>query len=211
MESRAEIETFTLGRLNISSLKIGLKETRKLKPLSFPGGASGNEPACQCRRHRDAGSIPGWGRSPGGEYGNPLQYSCLENLGQRSLPGCSPRGCKESDTSQHAYTHIILFINSYSSKKFEKNANNTTQIIKFLKRIMEYSFGKIELRSFGMLYVCDDSIGCFPPTLLHQGFSDFTAHTAPAEYLVKMQILIQQVQIGDAVDSGDAAGPRAVL
>ena len=28
---------------------------------------------------RDAGSIPGWGRSPGGGQGNPLQYSCLEN------------------------------------------------------------------------------------------------------------------------------------
>ena len=28
---------------------------------------------------RNAGSIPGLGRSPGGEHGNPLQYSCLEN------------------------------------------------------------------------------------------------------------------------------------
>ena len=28
---------------------------------------------------RDAGSIPGWGRSHGGGHDNPLQYSCLEN------------------------------------------------------------------------------------------------------------------------------------
>ena len=28
---------------------------------------------------RDAGSIPGLGRSPGGEHGNPLLCSCLEN------------------------------------------------------------------------------------------------------------------------------------
>ena len=28
---------------------------------------------------RDAVSIPGLGRSPGGGHGNPLQYSCLEN------------------------------------------------------------------------------------------------------------------------------------
>ena len=28
---------------------------------------------------RDSGSIPGWGRPPGGGYGKPLQYSCLEN------------------------------------------------------------------------------------------------------------------------------------
>ena len=28
---------------------------------------------------RYAGSLPGSGRSPGGEHGNPFQYSCLEN------------------------------------------------------------------------------------------------------------------------------------
>ena len=28
---------------------------------------------------RDAGLIPGSGRSPGEGHGNPLQYSCLEN------------------------------------------------------------------------------------------------------------------------------------
>ena len=28
---------------------------------------------------RNAGSIPGWGRCPGGGHGNPFQYSCLEN------------------------------------------------------------------------------------------------------------------------------------
>ena len=27
----------------------------------------------------DLGSMPGWGRAPGGGQGNPLQYSCLEN------------------------------------------------------------------------------------------------------------------------------------
>ena len=28
---------------------------------------------------RHAGLIPGLGRSPGGQHGNPLQYPCLEN------------------------------------------------------------------------------------------------------------------------------------
>ena len=28
---------------------------------------------------RDVGSVPGWGRPPGGGHGNPVQYSCLEN------------------------------------------------------------------------------------------------------------------------------------
>ena len=32
---------------------------------------------------RDTGLITEWGRSPGGGHGNPLQYSCLENLVDR--------------------------------------------------------------------------------------------------------------------------------
>ena len=32
---------------------------------------------------RDAGLIPGSQRSPGGRHGNPLHYSCLENLMDR--------------------------------------------------------------------------------------------------------------------------------
>ena len=40
---------------------------------------------------RDTGLIPELGRSPGGEHGNPLQYSCLVNPhGQRSLVDDSP-------------------------------------------------------------------------------------------------------------------------
>ena len=35
----------------------------------------------------DAGSIPGLGRSPGGENGNPLQYSCLGNPMDRGARG----------------------------------------------------------------------------------------------------------------------------
>ena len=32
---------------------------------------------------RDVGSIPGYGRSPGGGNGNPLLYSCLGNPMER--------------------------------------------------------------------------------------------------------------------------------
>ena len=39
--------------------------------------------------------------------GNPLQYSRLGNPhGQRSLVGCSPWGCKESDTTERLSTHV---------------------------------------------------------------------------------------------------------
>ena len=51
---------------------------------NFPDDASGKEPACQCRRHKRPGSIPGSARSPEGWYGNPLQYSCPENAMDRA-------------------------------------------------------------------------------------------------------------------------------
>ena len=44
--------------------------------VGFPGGSDGKESACHTG---DLSSIPGSGRSPGEENGNPLQYSCLEN------------------------------------------------------------------------------------------------------------------------------------
>ena len=65
---------------------------------------------------RDLGSISGSGRSPGGEHGNPLQYSCLENpRGQRSLEGYSPWGHKESGTAEatyHAPDSYCLYVSS---------------------------------------------------------------------------------------------------
>ena len=33
----------------------------------------------------DEGLVPGSGRSPGGEHGDPLQYSCLENPMNRGV------------------------------------------------------------------------------------------------------------------------------
>ena len=38
-----------------------------------------NNPPTNAGDLRDAGSILGSGRSPGGEHGNPFQYSCLES------------------------------------------------------------------------------------------------------------------------------------
>ena len=66
--------------------------------LGFSCGSDGKESICNVG---DLGSIPGLGRSPGEGHGDPLQYSCLENLhGQRSLAGYSPWGHKESDMTE---------------------------------------------------------------------------------------------------------------
>ena len=70
----------------------------------FPCGASGKEPACQCRRrrHKRCRFNPGLGRSPGRRNGNPLLYSCLENPIDRGAwqATYSPWGRKELNTTE---------------------------------------------------------------------------------------------------------------
>ena len=65
--------------------------------IGFPGDSNGEESTCNVG---DLGSMPGLGRSPGGD-GNPIQYPCLENPHeQRSLAGNSPWSHKELDTTE---------------------------------------------------------------------------------------------------------------
>ena len=47
--------------------------------MGFPGALVVKNPPANAGDIRDMDSIPGSGRSPGGDHGNPLQYSCLEN------------------------------------------------------------------------------------------------------------------------------------
>ena len=57
-------------------------------------------PAMFETQERDAGSIPGSGRSPGEGNGSPLQYSCLGNAMDRGDWWASVHGVtKESDTT----------------------------------------------------------------------------------------------------------------
>ena len=75
--------------------KIHWRRDRLLTPvfLGFPGGSAGKEAACNAG---DLGSIPGWGRSPGGGKGDPLPYSGLENS-----MDCRVRGVAKSRTGPY--------------------------------------------------------------------------------------------------------------
>ena len=57
--------------------------------FSFPCNSVGKEYVCNAG---DLDSIPGLGRSPGEGNGNPLQYSCLENLMERGAWWEEPGG-----------------------------------------------------------------------------------------------------------------------
>ena len=79
--------------------------------LGFPDGANDKEPSCQWRRHKDMGSIPRSGRSPGGGHGNPLHYSCLENPMYRGVWWATLHGVAKSQPwlewfSMHAHRHL---------------------------------------------------------------------------------------------------------
>ena len=59
----------------------------------------------------DVSLIPGFGVSPGGGQGNPLQYSCLENPRDRGAWwGYSPWGLKESDMTEQVTLSLSLQI-----------------------------------------------------------------------------------------------------
>ena len=63
--------------------------------LVLPWWLSGKEsPAMQ----ETPASIPGLGRSPGEESGNPLQYSCLENPMDRGAWRSAIHGVAQSQT-----------------------------------------------------------------------------------------------------------------
>ena len=71
----------------------GLPSGSVVKNLPASAGATG-----------DTGSIPGLGRSPGRENGNPLQYSCQGNPMGREAWGTLVYGVAKSCTRLSMYT-----------------------------------------------------------------------------------------------------------
>ena len=79
-----------------------------------PGGASGKEPACQCRRRKRLGFDPWVGKIPWRRAWQPTPVILpRESHGHRSLAGYSPWGPEESDTTKatwRACTGIHIYI-----------------------------------------------------------------------------------------------------
>ena len=82
--------------------------------LGFPGGTSGKEPTCQCRRHKRCGFHPWvrkilWRRA----WQSAPVFLPGEFRGQRSLASHSSQSCTESDMTkmtEHACRHLYLVL-----------------------------------------------------------------------------------------------------
>ena len=77
--------------------------------LELPRWHSGKESACNCRRgkrHKRQSFDPWVRKIPGEGYGNPLQYSCLENPTDRGAQWATVHGVsKEADTTERLSKH----------------------------------------------------------------------------------------------------------
>ena len=58
---------------------------------------SSKESTCKAGDAGDTGSIPGWGRFPGGGHGNLLQHSYLENIMDKGAWRATVHGVAESE------------------------------------------------------------------------------------------------------------------
>ena len=114
--------------------------------LGFPGGSLVKSLSANAGNARDAGSIPGSGRPPGGGYGNLLQHSCLENPMSRGAQWATVLGVTESDMteqlSMHSYIlHIARIIICWKSdiQLYHKVPDNKT----YFQFLLTYSTSSI--------------------------------------------------------------------
>ena len=74
------------------------------------------ESACNAGDVRDVGLIPGSGKSPGGESGNPFQFSCLKNPMDRGAWWATVNGTVKSRTwLSTSELNLANILNYYSS------------------------------------------------------------------------------------------------
>ena len=90
--------------------------------LGLPRWLSGKESACQFRRHEFdlwIWKIP-WRR----KWQPTPAFLPGKFHGQRSLAGCTPWGCKESEMTEHTYTYAESWLRSVGSSLQHTNVSS---------------------------------------------------------------------------------------
>ena len=96
VEPNLKVYGLTLGSEFISAPDGFALNCRHVYPwVDIPGGSDGKASVYNAG---DPGSIPGLGRSPGEENGNPLQDYCLENPMDRGAWWATAHGVAKSQT-----------------------------------------------------------------------------------------------------------------
>ena len=94
--------------------------------MGFPGGASGKELACQCKRCKRHGFDPWVGKISWRRAWQPTPIFLLREFrGQKSLVGSESKGCKELDTTEttwqaHTHRENVLYYKHFSLNKKKK-------------------------------------------------------------------------------------------
>ena len=90
----------------------GLVNFHHSTDIGFPHSSVSKSSACNAG---DPGLIPGLARSPGEGNGNPLQYSCLENLMDRGAWQATAHGVtrvmQACDNVEH--THALTYVSGH--------------------------------------------------------------------------------------------------
>ena len=111
-----------------------------------PGGSDGKASACNAG---DWGSIPGSGRSPGEGYGNPLQYSYLENFMDEGAWWATVHGIAKSWKllSNFTFTYVckVLSQKSLDSSSIKQSGDKKTLMIHLYNSVYPNHFLRIYL------------------------------------------------------------------
>ena len=105
---------------------------------------------------RDAGSIPGLGRSGGGR-GNPLQYSCLENRMDRGAWWATVHRVAKSQTQlkwQHTCTNVWLHILQITIYSYMEGSPFFFLLYQWFQTIPSYGYAII-------YFPTDQYLSCF--------------------------------------------------
>ena len=141
------------------SQRLGFDEEDCLQKILqgyWTDGASGTEPAGQCRRYKNIALISGWGRSPGEGNGNPLQHSCLESPIDPGAWQPTVHRVAQRQTRLNAQQSIFWLDDSYATVYIGQNFLNFVLkeceliVCKYLSKIRFY-FSDVKIHFFVLL------------------------------------------------------------